>query len=267
MNIRQKQKHREPQGKHRPQMEDKIRQQQANPLPKSLVTRHKILNNDKASISKKVLGLLFILLLTMAGVALFVRQRPRVQEKTGDDNNTNNSPSTCNTNSVDDMLVDMHQHLQKNVTNACKMAAAKNLCAGNLGVPRKHMPQLSSEVAAKYFAHKQKAGIKIQSRSISSHQLLSTQNELHAGSIMSMLKSAKAGTFKPCDNEVIVAQDPVTANKHIIDGHHRVMACQLTNGRQNIKVIHDSPKNVLQDLQTFDGVTTEDHVKVFVKPW
>lgn len=266
MNIRQKQKHREPQGKHRPQMEDKIRQQQANPLPKSFTTRHKEISNDEATISKKVLGLLFILLLTMAGVALFVRQR-RAQEKTDDDNNTNNTPSTCHTHSVDDMLVDMHQHLQKNVTNACKMAAAKNLCAGNLDVPRKHMPQLSSEVAEKYFAHKQKAGIKISSRQISSHQLFPTQNELHAGSIMSMLKSAKAGTFKPCDNEVIVAQDPVTNKKHIIDGHHRVMACQLTNGRQNIKVIHDSAQNVLQDLQTFDGVTMEDHVKVFVKPW
>ena len=147
---------------------------------------------------------------------------------------------------------EIETHLKENMSDICKMPKAKALCKP-LGVPRKWMPQLTQEVADKYFAQKEQAGYRVESGALPADELTPLQNEMHGGVILGIYQSAQKGGKNPCEQEVVVAHD--AGKYYIIDGHHRRTACALAGGKQRYRAVHDSVDNVLDDLKHFSGVT------------
>jgi len=156
---------------------------------------------------------------------------------------------------IPNVISDIEYHFTSNITDdVCAMPIAKILCKNNLDIPRRLMPQLSSAVTAKYYEHVQAQGFKTESVIIPAEQLSSTQNELHAGTLLKNYQDMMKGLFNHCEREIIAASDPVTGKKHIIDGHHAAKSCQLFGGNQRTILIHQPAKHILEDIKKFDGV-------------
>lgn len=95
--------------------------------------------------------------------------------------------------------------IKNNQYDICRMLEAKALCKSNLGIPREKMPQLTSDVAEKYYSQKNQTGCQVDSLIVSADQLNPTQSDMHGGAILKLYQQAKQGGADPCKQEILVA--------------------------------------------------------------
>lgn len=136
--------------------------------------------------------------------------------------------------------------------NLCEDPEFSTICAGNLGIPRNEMPQLSEPVRTAFLKSKEAQGFTITRTSIPAEKLIPVQNELSRRRVEKIAGLFGPGSTSPCEREILVASE---GEKHyVIDGHHRYAACRQVGGDQSVLNVHDNVTNVLSELKTFPGV-------------
>jgi hypothetical protein len=124
-------------------------------------------------------------------------------------------------------------------------------CKGNLGIPRRNMPQVEGEIRETYLFDKFQQGTVIQNIQIAAHQLTSVQSEISHKIVISMIKSYNLGTFSPCERSILTAYNGT--HYKIMDGHHTAIACRLLGGNQDAIVVFEKNHEVLSELQHLSG--------------
>lgn len=130
----------------------------------------------------------------------------------------------------------------------CQQPNTRYFCDGNLGIPRKDMPQVEGDVREKYLAQKaeQPGGLVV--TRVPSHLLVNAQSEINKEMVFNLIREP----VKPCDKQILVARN--RTHYTIIDGHHTATACKLMNGNQLVAAIKDFGNKVLEELQKLPGV-------------
>lgn len=132
------------------------------------------------------------------------------------------------------------------------------VCAGNLGIPRKDMPQLEQSVVDNFLADLKKEGFKVEEGHTSVGQLKATQKEINAEKVKGMAKAheehvAKGGEgWSPSKNPIIISSDG-----YVLDGHHR-WAAMLHIGpgeKMPTKRVSMPMKELLKRAKGYKGVT------------
>ncbi len=159
------------------------------------------------------------------------------------------STESLNTKSV---VPDMLSHLKKvaNTTvDVCKDTFFHDkLCKGNLGIPRNQMPQVEGDVLQNYLDYQTSQNITVQTGSVNPKELIATQNEMHAGKILTLAVGTLNKEFNACNQPILVAKN------QIVDGHHRFGACSILGKDQKAITIDKDILTILQELRNFPGV-------------
>lgn len=149
-----------------------------------------------------------------------------------------------------------HEKTAKQIEGGIKKAADicqtnPPVCHGNLGIPRKDMPQLADDVIDSFLASFQKKGIKVTKATTPVGQLKATQGEINAEKVNGMANAYKEGSYDPSKKPIIVSKDG-----YVLDGHHR-WAAMLTmdpgNKMRTYKVDTDI-RTLLKEAKSFKGV-------------
>jgi hypothetical protein len=133
----------------------------------------------------------------------------------------------------------------------CQQSNMRRFCDGNLGIPRRDMPQVEGDARDAYLFHKFSQGTPIQSVTLPPHLLVATQSQISRDIVVRMRQSYEQGYFNPCERQVLVARNKTHHN--IMDGHHTTMACRLVGQDQQAVVIDDPDDQVLGELQQLAG--------------
>lgn len=164
----------------------------------------------------------------------------------------------------------------------CKMSPPA--CVGNLGIPRNKMPQIEKSTVGQLKAagddakaqavvasggsktaksspqkqllrHLASRGIAAKRRKIPVGKLMATQREILAGKAWGMADAHLKGNFPAIDKEILVSAD-----NHILDGHHRWAALLLIDPRREMNVLQiDLPiRQLLKAANAFPGVYLAD---------
>jgi hypothetical protein len=128
------------------------------------------------------------------------------------------------------------------------------LCRNNLGIPRINMPQVEGPATNQFLDHLQSNNVTI-ARQVErpASIFFATQNELNREKVTGMVKSALAGTFDPCEKEILAS----TLDYHIIDGHHRWAACQQMGRSMRVAGIDAPTAYILEEASQFPGIKRE----------
>lgn len=127
------------------------------------------------------------------------------------------------------------------------------ICEGNLGIPRSHMPQIKSEYVPEFLEMLEKKGITIhKNQKIQVGKLKATQREMQAEKI-EKLKSAPMAKLQ--NKPILVSKD-----NHILDGHHRWAALLLLDPKNTINCHKiDLPvRQLLKETMEFDKTFSAD---------
>ena len=122
-------------------------------------------------------------------------------------------------------------------------------CDGNLGIPRENMPQIEGETMTNFLKYHEEQGVTVEHTTMLAKELHPTQNEINQGMVLGIVAAAKAGTFKPCEAEILVSTDG-----HVVDGHHRWAACAELDLPIHVAAVGTSIENLLATSKTFPGV-------------
>lgn len=130
-----------------------------------------------------------------------------------------------------------------------------SVCMGNLGIPRAKMPQLDVDAARRFVASLRRRGITVHGEpgeaspyKVPVGELRATQREIHAGKVLGMLESFRAGNFPNIDNNVLVVDDP-DAGYYILDGHHRWATLLVDDpGHEMRAIVIEAPIRQVLDL-------------------
>lgn len=131
----------------------------------------------------------------------------------------------------------------------CQQSNMREICSGNLGIPRENMPQLDGEVLSNFLQYKSDQGTWIEMRRIAADKLIPTQRELNRELVFRFLK--QTGSFDSSRSPVLVYKNS-TGHFAIADGHHRAVATRLRGKDQTAIIVHDD--DVLRELRHFPGV-------------
>ena len=135
-------------------------------------------------------------------------------------------------------------------TDICKMSP--EICAGNLGIPMKKMPQLEGESLEKWLGALLLKGVVVEANEVSVSDLKATQREIKGEKVAGMAQAFREGKFNPMDKSIIVSRDG-----YILDGHHRWAAgVFLQPPPNNMSVIRvDMPiRELLDSANMAEGV-------------
>ncbi len=137
----------------------------------------------------------------------------------------------------------------------CQRNNTRGFCSGNLGIPRREMPQIEGPARDAYLGMKVRDGFVVQHEAIPGHWINPTQNQINHDMVLGIIRAGMGDPTKdPCNQEVFVAKHD-NRSYYAIDGHHRLTACKWWKaGIQKIVSIQASIWCVLADLQSFPGV-------------
>jgi hypothetical protein len=118
---------------------------------------------------------------------------------------------------------------------------AKSICAGDLGIPRKYMPQFNDQAEIKSFTKFVRKAYHIKSRKTTrrANQLRSTQKEISRKRIDGLIKD---GILNKVNIPIIISGD-----NYVVDGHHRWAAYRLKKSDKPMPaILIDAPiKDIL----------------------
>ncbi len=167
--------------------------------------------------------------------------------------------NTMQTIQIKQTVTAIQNEVENGQIDLCQIEATRHICQNNLGVLRDDMPQVDGAVKTNYVNFKLGTGHTVREVTLNAKTLIPIQAEMNAKIVGGMLESALNGDFDPCSAEkygpILVAQDPVTKSNHVIDGHHRFAACNKLNGRMQVLQVVETPRKVLNELESFPGVT------------
>lgn len=108
------------------------------------------------------------------------------------------------------------------------------------------MPQLEGEVKENFLN-----AYSYTCESIPAKNLIPIQKEGNYGKVLGMVEAAKKGKFNPCQDGILITEDG-----RVIDGHHRLFACNLLDRNIGVIRFHNLTKeNAIQITNEFPGVT------------
>lgn len=134
----------------------------------------------------------------------------------------------------------------------CKVSPP--VCKGNLGIPRKDMPQLPDDVISSFLSDFQKRGVKVTKQSQHVGQLKATQGEINADKAQGMLAAYKEGSYDPSKKPIIVSKDG-----YVLDGHHRWAAMLMAGPDHTMRTyqVDTDIRTLLKAADGFKGVKKE----------
>lgn len=123
---------------------------------------------------------------------------------------------------------------------------------GNIGVLRKSMPQIKSDLVPEFIADLKSKGIKTNKKKISVEDLSASQKEIDDKKVKSMTDNAPE---KSLNKPFIVSKDG-----YIADGHHRFMALRNRDPKFKATVyqVNLPIMNLLQAMKQFSKVKFKD---------
>lgn len=129
------------------------------------------------------------------------------------------------------------------------MCVDSKLCKGDLGIPRKLMPQFTSPRDIRSFTRfiAKKYGIKAVRATRRAGQLRPSQEEIHRGRVEGVKEEIRAKKLDP-NVPLIVSEDG-----YVIDGHHRWAAYKSHQPRKRLPVllVKDTARDVLSMAATW----------------
>lgn len=141
-----------------------------------------------------------------------------------------------------------HLYETNSTYNLCEDHVHQHICNGNRNISRINMPQLSKNIQEQYLAMKQSKSILVNPMI-----LQPTQSEISSLKVSKIIESINNNCSNP-NLAILVAHNNITDKMHVIDGHHRYAACYLMNQSIYTNVIDGDPIDILNELNTFDGV-------------
>lgn len=163
---------------------------------------------------------------------------------------------------------------------AYNMCVDKSLCQGNLGIPRRDMPQLEDRypvrellrrdpwkaskilasggdlwankpVRSLFLSH---VGSPLDPVIVSPSSFKATQSELDSDKVLSMVDNYKSGSFPDLTTHPIL----VSSDGFVGDGHHRWAACLLLGESMNALISGLPIMETLHEAYAYPGVFRED---------
>lgn len=148
------------------------------------------------------------------------------------------------------------------LSDLCQISYYLSICAGNLGIPRKDMPQLSQEKHAGFFSHLlDNHNISTVIMRISPTKLVPAQSEMHYEKVLKYIPKEGDNATSPCNTPIIVSSgdtDPEGKKiLRVIDGHHRYAACRIMGANMTVSAIAARADEVFHHLFNYPGVEKE----------
>lgn len=124
-------------------------------------------------------------------------------------------------------------------------------CQNNYGIPRIKMPQLDKEVTEQFLNDWKGQNVTVTQETVPADSLYPTQGEILTAKVQGFVKTFQEKTFNPCKEPVIVAK---RGDNHVLDGHHRWVACKILKERIVVKRIDRPISDLLAKANSFQGV-------------
>ena len=122
------------------------------------------------------------------------------------------------------------------------------LCRGNLGIPRREMPQIRAHAIKAFVLYAEESGVQVRSTSRRVRDLRATQREIN-GAVVEDL--AREGLY------ALLRERPMLASEdgYILDGHHRWAALLTVDPDQEVDLLEvQAPvREVLALARAFPG--------------
>lgn len=132
--------------------------------------------------------------------------------------------------------------------------------AGNLGIPRRNMPQIEDEYQDDYLDFLSDHGVRVKLITIRGDKIKPIQKEIRADVVDKLSKSTPAKLNKPL---------MISSDEYLLDGHHRWLALLNQNKDVEIKTYQANVKmkQLLEITHKFSQVIYKDnHNKTYQEP-